>query len=91
MMAVVSTSETSVNFYQTTQRSILEDSHLIIFQFENVIPKRIFVSMTEVLKWGFKMLCKEELRKLRTSPHRPLIRVVKSRMRWTGHVAYMRR
>jgi hypothetical protein len=28
MMEAASTSETSVNFYQTTQRSIPEDSHL---------------------------------------------------------------
>jgi hypothetical protein len=28
MLEAVSTSETSVNFYQTTRRSTLEDSHL---------------------------------------------------------------
>jgi hypothetical protein len=28
MMAAASTSETSVDFYQTTQRNNLEDSHL---------------------------------------------------------------
>jgi GH25 family lysozyme M1 (1,4-beta-N-acetylmuramidase) len=28
MMEAVSTSETSVNFYQTTQRTTTEDSHL---------------------------------------------------------------
>jgi hypothetical protein len=31
MMEAVSTSDTSVNFYQTTQRNIPEDSHLFIF------------------------------------------------------------
>jgi hypothetical protein len=30
MMETVSTSETSVNFYQTTRRSISEDSHLLM-------------------------------------------------------------
>jgi hypothetical protein len=29
MMEAVSTSEMSVNFYQTTRRKILEDSHLL--------------------------------------------------------------
>jgi hypothetical protein len=32
MMEAVSTSETSVNFYQTTRRNIPEDSHLIVFK-----------------------------------------------------------
>jgi hypothetical protein len=32
MMAAASTSETSVNFYQTTQRNNSEDSHLYVLE-----------------------------------------------------------
>jgi hypothetical protein len=34
MMETVSTSETSVNYYQTTRRNIPEDSHLHKYSFE---------------------------------------------------------
>jgi hypothetical protein len=37
MMEAVNTSETSVNFYQTTRRNIPEDSHLC---FTYVVPVR---------------------------------------------------
>jgi hypothetical protein len=37
MMEAVSTSETSVNFYQTTRRNIPEDSHLRTRRRENLI------------------------------------------------------
>jgi hypothetical protein len=36
MMEAVSTSETSVNFYQTTRRSIPKDSHLQTWRSENL-------------------------------------------------------
>jgi hypothetical protein len=36
MMQAVSTSETSANFYQTTRRNILEDSHLHTRRRENL-------------------------------------------------------
>jgi hypothetical protein len=36
MMEAESTSETSVNFYQTTRRNIPEDSHLHIRRCENL-------------------------------------------------------
>jgi hypothetical protein len=36
MMEAVSTSETSVNFYETTRRNILEDSHLHTHRHENL-------------------------------------------------------
>jgi hypothetical protein len=36
MMDAASTSETSVNFYQTTQRNIPEDSHLYTRRRENL-------------------------------------------------------
>jgi hypothetical protein len=36
MMEAVSTSETSVNFYQTTRRNILQDSHIRTRRRENL-------------------------------------------------------
>jgi hypothetical protein len=36
MMAAVSTSETSINFYQTTRRNVPEDSHLHTCRCENL-------------------------------------------------------
>jgi hypothetical protein len=36
MMEAVSTSETSVNFYETTRRNISEDSHLFTRRRENL-------------------------------------------------------
>jgi hypothetical protein len=36
MMEAASTSETSVNFYQTTRRNIPEDSHLHTHRRENI-------------------------------------------------------
>jgi hypothetical protein len=36
MMEAANTSETSVNFYQTTQRNNPEDSHLHTFCYENL-------------------------------------------------------
>jgi hypothetical protein len=44
MMEPVSTSETSVNFYQTTWRSIPEDSHLYIRRYVNMKSRSY--------KWG---------------------------------------
>jgi hypothetical protein len=41
MMLVVSTGETSVDFYQATRRSILEDSHLHSRRRENLIRHMI--------------------------------------------------
>jgi hypothetical protein len=40
MMEAVSTSETSVNFYQTTQRNIPEDSHLHTRHRKNLKSKK---------------------------------------------------
>jgi hypothetical protein len=37
MMEAVSISETSVNFYQTTRRNILEDGHIHTRRHENLI------------------------------------------------------
>jgi hypothetical protein len=36
MMVAVSTSETSVNFYETTRRNVQEDSHLYTHRRENL-------------------------------------------------------
>jgi hypothetical protein len=40
MMEVVNTSETSINFYQATRRNIMEDSHLLVYRRENLLPKQ---------------------------------------------------
>jgi hypothetical protein len=41
MMEAASTSETSVNFYQTTRRNIPEDSHLQIPTYLNKLDLRV--------------------------------------------------
>jgi hypothetical protein len=43
MMETASTSETSVNFYQTTRRNNLEDSYLHTRRRENLKSKKIAV------------------------------------------------
>jgi hypothetical protein len=42
MMEAVSTSETSVNFYETTQRNVPEDSHLHNRVRENYVKRKMF-------------------------------------------------
>jgi hypothetical protein len=43
MMEAVSISETSVNFYETTQCNIPEDSHLhVLTKFSNIPPKNFY-------------------------------------------------
>jgi hypothetical protein len=42
----VSTSETSVTIYETTRRSIPEDSHLHTRDHENLIPHRVNVDLS---------------------------------------------
>jgi hypothetical protein len=43
MMEAASTSETSVNFYQTTQRNNLEDSHLHAHRCEDLKSLLLFI------------------------------------------------
>jgi hypothetical protein len=51
MMEAASTSETSVNFYQTTRRNIPEDSHFRVFfssQVLEVYPGRAVTAQTSL-------------------------------------------
>jgi hypothetical protein len=45
MMEAVNTSETSVNFYETTRRNIPEDSHLHIRHRENIKSHKMFLGL----------------------------------------------
>jgi hypothetical protein len=45
MMAAVSTSETSVNFYQAFRRNIPEDSHLHTCHRENLKPHLVRIGL----------------------------------------------
>jgi hypothetical protein len=45
MMEEVSTSETSVNFHESTRRNIAEDSHLFARRRDNLKPDMFFVSV----------------------------------------------
>jgi hypothetical protein len=55
--------------------------------FKNTVLKRIFGPKREEMAGGWKRLHNEELHDLYTSPN--IIRVMKLRMRWVGHVAHM--
>jgi hypothetical protein len=48
MMEAVRTSEISVNFYQTTQRNIPEDSHLHIHHHENLKLDLVIVAKIKI-------------------------------------------
>jgi hypothetical protein len=58
---------------------------------DNETMKGIFGYKTEGVTEGLKKLHDEELHNLYSSPHRHIIRVMKSRsMKWAGIVARMR-
>jgi hypothetical protein len=55
--------------------------------FENRVLRRIFGSKRDGVTGGWRKLYNEELYNLYSSPS--IIRIVKSGMRWTGHVMRM--
>jgi hypothetical protein len=55
--------------------------------FENRVLRRIFGPKRDEVRGEWRKLHNEELNALYSSPN--LVRVMKSRMRWAGHVARM--
>jgi hypothetical protein len=53
MMEAVSTSETSVNFYQTTWRNIPEDSHLYTRSSENLKSHKVRLCLVSLESYTF--------------------------------------
>jgi hypothetical protein len=74
--------------YETWSLTLKEENRLRVFK--NRVLRRIFGPKRGGVTGGWKKLHNEELHDLYSSPS--IIRIIKSRgIKWTGHVAPMRR
>jgi hypothetical protein len=76
----------ALNGCETWSLTLTDDYRLRVF--ESRVLKRIFGPKREEVAGGCGSLHNEVLHNLYASPNTP-ITVIKSRMRWTGHVARM--
>ena len=65
----------------------MQDEERRLRVFENMVLRRVFGPKRDEVTGEWRKLHKEELRDLYSLPN--IVRVVKSRMRWAGHVARM--
>jgi hypothetical protein len=73
--------------YETWSPTLREERRLRFF--ENRVLRRLFGPKMDEVPREWRKLHSEELIDLRSSPS--IVCVIKSRMRWEGHVAHMRK